>query len=803
MKQKFNVQGMHCAACVTHVKKAVENTAGVKSVDVSLMTQSMLVQYDEAKTTYDEIINSVINAGYDASLFEKKSFLNDTHLLAKKVWISISLLIVLMYISMADMLHLPLPYLSNHENMFAMILLQFSLTMGIVWCHKTYFINGSKALWNRSFNMDCLITIGTSAAILYSCYYAAQAILFPTMHINLHDYLYFESAGTILTFIAIGKWLEEKSKNKTREALEKLLNMTPKTAFLVTGDELTEVALDTLKVDDIVLVKPGGMIPIDGIVIEGESLVDTSTLTGESLPVIKTIGDSVSQATMNQNGYLKVKATKINEETLFSQMVQMVESATMQRAPIAKLADKVAGVFVPIVIFIALLTFCYWMIKGDFHFAVNSAISVLVISCPCALGLATPVSIMVATGMGAQHGVLIKNGEVLEKLHKIDTVVLDKTGTITQGKPSVKECEIFIDEDLFKTIVYTLEKNSEHPLSKAMMHYCEGALVKTVQSFEAIGGKGVKGMIEATVYLIGNARLMQENNISLNKAQKYHDVSDTIVYVADEKDLIGVFVISDKIKQSSQQAISKMQAIGLDVWMLTGDHQATAKTIAEQVGIKNVVAEVLPQGKNEVINDLKNKGKNVAMVGDGINDAVALVCANVGIAVGNGSDIALDSGQIVLMHNDLMGVYDSYRLSKATIKNIKENLFWAFIYNIIGIPLAAGVFVNLLNVRLSPMFAAFAMSMSSLFVLSNALRLKRFKFERKNEKMNKVLHISNMNCQHCAQRIQDAFNKAEVPCVISLSEKNVIVTSELSDDALKAIVEKVGYQVDTISTLKN
>lgn len=770
MKERFDVTGMTCSACSSHVEKSVGKLTGVENVSVNLLTNSMQVEFDENKLDTAGIIKAVEDAGYGAEVKDghaksgtKTSGQSDSQEnnglsaveqnvknMKKRLIVSLIFWIPLMYVSMGHMiyqwLNIPMPpftmnFLHGNENAITYAFTQFLLLLPILIANHKYFKNGFKTLWHRSPNMDSLIAIGAGAAILYGIFaiyrigYAMGHGDMMVVHQYAHD-LYFESAGTILTLITIGKYLETKSKGKTSEAITKLLNLAPKTVTVVRdGVEQVVDAADVGK-GEIFLVKPGESVAVDGIVLEGKSSFDESAITGESIPVPKQEGDAIVSASMNKSGLIRAKATKVGEDTTIAQIIRLVEEASSSKAPIAKVADKIAGVFVPTVITIALITGVIWLISGaTFEFAMSTAIAVLVISCPCALGLATPVAIMVGTGKGAENGILIKSGDALETAHQIDTVVLDKTGTITQGKPVVTDIICAAGKNADKTqllqIAGSLEKGSEHPLAEAIVNYCvtNNISLEKVTDFNALFGKGIEGTVSGTHYYAGNEKMMEEKGISLSTEQKNQiqalaKQGRTPLLFADEKQFLGIVAVADVVKPTSKEAVQKFRDYGIHVIMLTGDNEVTAQAIKEQVGIDEVIAGVLPTQKEEKISALKQAGHKVAMIGDGVNDAPALASADVGIAIGAGTDVAIESADIVLMKNDLLDAVGAVKLSKAVIRNIKENLFWAFFYNSIGIPLAAGVLYPLFQIKLNPMFGAAAMSLSSVCVVSNALRLR-------------------------------------------------------------------------------
>lgn len=742
---------MTCAACSAAVERAVGQLPGVNSVNVNLLANNMVVEYDEGVLGPASIMAAVSHAGYAASPSTAKqtpaqtaqSSSIDTEIahMKQRVIISLSFMVVLMYVAMGHMVGLPVPsFLLGSENAGIMALVQLLLTVPVVYVNRQYFRNGFKTLWRRSPNMDALIAIGSGAAVAYGVF-ALFRIVYGLGHGDLdlvarysHD-LYFESASMILALITLGKFLEARSKGRTSDAIAKLMDLAPKTATVIRNGAEMEISVTELVVGDIIVIRPGQSIPVDGVIVEGSSAIDESALTGESIPVSKTVGDQVISATLNKAGSFKFQATRIGEDTTLAQIIRLVEEAGASKAPIAKLADRISAVFVPVVIGIALVAFAVWLILGyPFEFALTTAVAVLVISCPCALGLATPVAIMVGTGQGALHGILIKSAEALETAHSLDTVVLDKTGTITQGQPAVTDVIPKSDlapQELLR-IAASLERPSEHPLAEAIVAKAEEEALELVevQDFLAVPGRGIRAQLEGTTYLAGNLAFMRENRIDLGefaaKADELAEQGKTPMYFADTERVLGVIAAADPVKPTSQQAISELQALGLEVIMLTGDNRRTAEAIRRQLQLRSVLSEVLPEDKEREIRRLQEQGKAVAMVGDGINDAPALARADVGIAIGAGTDVALESADIVLVKNDLRDVVTAIKLSKATLRNIKQNLFWAFFYNSLGIPLAAGLFYPLLGWRLSPMYAAAAMSLSSIFVVTNALRLRKF-----------------------------------------------------------------------------
>ncbi|MGB4588818.1 MAG: heavy metal translocating P-type ATPase [Clostridiaceae bacterium] len=752
MEQKFDITGMTCSACSTTVEKSVKKLQGIDKVTVSLLTNTMTVGYDGAEASPDTIISAVKRAGYGASL---KTKAKDNKAVAKvnpieeelkemkvRLIVSFIFLIPLLYIAMAHMFNYALPmWLHGPENAMTFAFLQMLLSIPIAYVNRKYYQMGFKTLWHRAPNMDSLIAIGSGAAFLYGIY-AIFRIGYGLGHGDMelvHRFstdLYFEAGGTILALITLGKFLETRSKGKTSEAITKLMDLAPKTAMVYRDGIELEIAIEEVVINDIVIVRPGQSIPVDGKIIEGSSSVDQSALTGESIPVEKNVGDKVIAATINKTGYFKFKAEKVGDDTTLAQIIQLVEDANSTKAPIAKLADKISGVFVPVVIVLSILTTILWMVSGQsFEFALAMGITVLVISCPCALGLATPVAIMVGTGKGAQNGILVKSAEALETLHSINTVVLDKTGTITEGKPVVTDIITngnLTEADLIQ-IGASIEKPSEHPLADAIVEKAKimNLPLKEIEAFNSISGMGIEATIDGIAYIAGNLALMRDKNIDIASFSAYSDKlaneGKTPLYFANHEKVIGIIAVADVVKENSRKAIDLFKSMGIDVVMLTGDNKRTAEAIRRELNIDRVVAEVLPQDKEREIREIQETGKKVAMIGDGINDAPALSRADVGVAIGAGTDIAIESADIVLMKSDLLDAVTAVQLSRATIKNIKENLFWAFFYNILGIPVAAGLFYTAFGLKLNPMIAAAAMSLSSVFVVTNALRLKFFK----------------------------------------------------------------------------
>ena len=823
MKQKYDVMGMTCSACSAHVDKAVRHLDGVQDVNVNLLSNCMVVDYDENKVNDAMIQKAVEDAGYKAALEtqsvqaqKQEETVDDKK---KSLILSFVFLIPLFYISMGHMMGAPLPsFLVGESNMMVFSLTQLFLTLPVMYINRGYFQRGFKSLWHRSPNMDTLIAMGSLAAAIYSIY-AIFMMGYDLGHGQIHQahqymmQLYFESAAMILTLISLGKYLESRSKKKTTEAIEKLIHLMPSVATILKDGQEKEVAIEDVQVGDIVVVKSGQSIPLDGVIIDGQTSIDESMITGESLPVDKTVNDRVIGATMNVEGYIQVQVTHTSQEATLSQIIELVEEASSSKAPIAKLADRISGIFVPIVIVISLVTFILWMTLGQqtFHFALTCAIAVLVISCPCALGLATPTAIMVGTGKGAQLGILIKSAENLELLSKAQNIILDKTGTITQGKPQVTQIEaLHMSEDELLTLAASIENSSQHPLAKAIVAYAKEKKIslQKVEQFEMLSGKGLKGWIHGKMILSGNQRLMKEHDIDLSPvealAQQLSNHGKTPLYYAYDGQIIGLIVVSDVLKQTSAKAIEQLKAMGLSVYMLTGDNRLTANAIGKELGIQ-VIAEVLPQDKEKHIRDLQAQNQRVIMVGDGINDAPALMRADVGIAMTSGTDIAMDSADIVLMKNDLLDVVNAIELSHAVLKNIKENLFWAFFYNVIGIPIAAGLFYPFFGWLLDPMFGAAAMSLSSVFVVSNALRLRFFKPKYQNQirkqevnQMEKKMNIEGMMCPHCQKHVSQALNSIEgVKATVDLENHCAYLQldHDIEESLLVKAVEDAGYSV--------
>ncbi len=840
--EQYTVTGMSCAACAARVEKAVSGVEGVTSCSVSLLTNSMGV---EGTAEQEKILEAVRNAGYRAEPKKRNDapsvpsssageLLKDkeTPLLKKRLIASLGFLIVLMYVSMGHMMWgWPLPPFFDNNHV-AMGLLQLLLTVVIMVINQKFFISGYKSLWRRSPNMDTLVALGSTAAFGYSTF-ALFAMTDAQVKGNaeavmsyMHEF-YFESAAMILTLITLGKMLEARSKGKTTNALKGLMKLAPKTATLLRDGKEITVPIEQVAKGDTFVVRPGESIPVDGTVLEGNSAVDESTLTGESIPADKGAGSAVSAGTLNQSGFLRCEATRVGEDTTLSQIIQMVSDAAATKAPIAKVADKVSGVFVPAVIALAVITVIAWLIAGQsVGFSLARGISVLVISCPCALGLATPVAIMVGNGMGAKNGILFKTAVSLEKAGKTQIVALDKTGTITRGEPRVTDLHPVngVSEQELLSVAYALEKKSEHPLARAIHQKAEeeGLKVEEVKQFRALPGNGLTALLGNTLLLGGSYKFISEQiPISAEMKEKSERLSEegkTPLFFARSGTLCGIIAVADTLKEDSPGAIKELRNMGIHVVMLTGDNERTAKAIGKKAGVDEVIAGVLPDGKEQVIRDLQQKGQ-VMMVGDGINDAPALTRADIGMAIGAGADVAIDAADVVLMKSRLLDVPAAIRLSRTTLRNIHENLFWAFIYNIIGIPLAAGVFIHLLGWQLNPMFAAAAMSLSSFCVVTNALRLNFFRMydskrdrqrknklktvmEKETKTMKKTLKIEGMMCGHCEMHTKNALEALEGVAKAEVSYKTgtavVTLEKEISDDVLRQTVAGQGYQVTEI-----
>lgn len=850
--EKYNISGMSCSACSARIEKSVAKLEGIKKINVNLLTNSMQVDYDETLLTSDKIIQTVIHTGYGASIANAKkasvekqessatavSTKNETQQIKYRLITSLIFLIPIMYIAMHHMFFewfgLPVPtwiagIFHGPENALTFSFAQFLLVLPILYLNRKYFQNGFRNLFQGFPNMDSLVAIGAGASVVFGIF-SIFRIGWGLGHenwnlvINYSSNLYFESAGMIITLITLGKFLESKSKGKTSEAIEKLINIVPKQATILKNNQEIIIPIDSLKVGDEVIVRPGESIPVDGIISTGNTSIDESAITGESIPVEKQIGDTVISATLNKNGSIHFIAQKVGADTTINQIIQLVDEASSSKAPIAKLADKISGIFVPVVITIAIIVTCIWLFMGSsIEFAFSIGIAILVISCPCALGLATPVAIMVGTGKGAENGILIKSGEALETAHTIDTVVIDKTGTITEGHPVVTNClPINMDSKTLLAIAAGLEKNSEHPLAKAIIKYTDSQNIipYIFDNFKASFGQGVQGIYNNNIYYAGNTSFMEKQGINSSfvssKLNQLADEGKTPLLFACEKNIIGILAVADIEKPTSARAISLFKKMNISVVMLTGDNKRTAEALRKRLQIPQVIAEVLPQDKEKQIAILQSQGHKVAMIGDGINDAPALARANLGIAIGAGTDIAIDSADAVLMRNDLLDAVTTVRLSKAVIKNIKENLFWAFFYNIIGIPLAAGLLYPTFGIKLSPMIGAAAMSMSSVCVVLNALRLRFFKTDHINQNVSRetffqiqkkeedsmmktTLKIKGMMCTHCQKHVQEALQAIDGVVTVTVDlERNkaeVVSTREITTAEFEKSITDAGYEL--------
>lgn len=859
-RNRFDVAGMSCSACVANVEKAVMKLPGMQHAEVNLLAHSLVAEYDESRVSPQDITEAVAKAGYTASLLQehgKKALAEpvspdpvraELAAMKRRLWVSVFFLVPLLYVSMGDMVGLPLPdFLTGVENGISFALTQFLLCLPVVMVNHRFFSAGFRAFLHRAPNMDSLIALGSSAALVYgvvALYRIGWALGngHPAIAQHyLHD-LYFESAAVILTLIALGRTLEAISKGKTGDAIAALLNLTPRLALVLRDGVEQEIRIEEVQVGDRLAVKPGTRVPVDGVILEGKSAVDESALTGESLPVEKEPGDTVTGATLNTSGYFIMRAERVGDDTVLSQIIALVEEAGASKAPIAQLADRISGVFVPVVIGLALAAFAVWLLMGQtLEFALARAISVLIISCPCALGLATPVAIMVGTGRGAREGVLYRNAQTLETFSRIDTIVLDKTGTVTEGRPRLMDVIAFgMTEEALLALAAGLESRSEHPLAQAIVEEAANRRLVPVpvSHFEALSGLGLQGMTAEGPCVAGNERLMRQLGIDLAVAQdmpsRLADEGKTLLYFARDGRLAGILVMADLPRSTSRAAVAAMKARGLQVIMLTGDHAATGEAIRKMVGIDRVIAEVMPQEKDETIRQLMEDGRKVAMVGDGMNDAPALARADVGVAIGAGTDVAVESADVVLMKSDIADTVTAYDLSRATLRTIRMNLFWAFFYNMMGIPVAAGLFYPVFGLTLNPMIAAAAMSLSSVFVVVNALRLNLFQksplpdmplleknglitpsgnlapapliSERKKMNMSstgetKVLHIEGMNCGHCKASVEKALNalpgvKAEVD--LGKKEARVISDGKVSGEQMTQAVTDAGFKVKDV-----
>ena len=854
MNQKFDVTGMSCAACSAAVERSVRRVPGVSDVNVNLLTGSMTVDYDGNATGSAEIIGAVEHAGYGAAVHgaaaAARPMDRELQSMKRRLTVSILFLIPILYLAMGHMAGAPLPgWLEGQANVLSFAFTQLLLTLPILYVNRKYYQVGFRTLLHGSPNMDSLIAIGSAAAVLYGIF-AIFRIGYglghgmPELVMRYSMDLYFESAATILTLITVGKYLETRSKGKTSQALQKLMDLAPRTATVVRDGKEARVPVEQVAVDDIVAVRPGESVPVDGVIVEGGSSVDQSALTGESIPVEKQKGDEVIAATINRTGYFRFRASKVGNDTTLSQIIALVDEASSSKAPIARLADRVSGVFVPVVILIAVVAAAAWLIAGrPFEFALSIGIAVLVISCPCALGLATPVAIMVGTGKAAGNGILIKSAEALETAHTVKTVVLDKTGTITEGRPRVADIlpAPGVEAKRLLAVAAAVEKPSEHPLAEAILRRArdEGMMPEKAADFTAVSGRGVPATVAGRRCAAGNPAFMAQQGIDTagleTAAHRLAEDGKTPLFFAEDGKMLGIIAAADVVKPTSREAMRQFRAMGIDVVMLTGDNKRTAEAIRRQLGIDRAVAEVMPQDKEREVRSIQQGGRRVAMIGDGINDAPALARADVGIAIGAGTDIAIESADIVLMKSDLLDAVTAIRLSRATIRNIKQNLFWAFFYNSIGIPLAAGVFYPLLGWKLSPMFGAAAMSLSSVCVVSNALRLRFFKpaaaagkptngFAEKSgmprdndpanaaetakgecDTMKKVISIQGMSCEHCKTHVEQALNAIDgVKAKVDLKKNEAVVdlSKDVSDQILKDAVANAGYKAVSVSEKK-
>lgn len=834
-KERYAVTGMTCSACSAHVQKAVAAVPGVHSVQVNLLQNNMTVEFEEAETTPETIFATVKKAGYGAAPLSESGMaaapaggtpIVSAHAERNRLIWSIVFLIPLFYIGMGHMINIfPLPsVLKGHSSMMLIALIELVLVTPILFLNRKYFIKGTTTLLHGAPTMDTLIALGSAVSFCYSLY-ATFAIAYDMGQMDMdaaHSHmnqLYYESAGMILTLISLGKFLEARSKAKTTDAISSLVKLTPQTALVRRNGVEQEIPTASIQVGDTILVKTGAAIPADGTVISGQGSVDESALTGESLPVEKQVGDRILSATTCRSGYLEYRAEQVGADTTLSQIIRLVEEAGSSKAPIARLADKISGVFVPIVISIAIVTLIVWLLTGNpFSMALKAAVSVLVISCPCALGLATPTAIMVGTGQGAKNGILIKSAESLETAHSVKAVVLDKTGTLTEGVPTVMDVlpEEGVSAETLLSVAYALEQPSEHPLAAAIVTYCkqQNIPLQPAEQFAQTAGQGVSGICNGMHCFGGNQKMMEVHHISLPSTEKqeaFAKAGKTPLYFAVDGKLLGTLTAADPIRQTSRTAVAEFQRMGLDVILLTGDNRLTAEAIAQQAGITHVIADVLPQDKAMQVKQLQADGKKTAMIGDGINDAPALTQADVGIAIGAGTDAAIDSADIVLMRNDLQDAVTAIQLSRATIRNIKENLFWAFIYNLIGIPIAAGVFYPIFGWEMNPMIGAAAMSFSSVFVVSNALRLRRFRPFGKsaNKKADTtpvangeiVIQIKGMMCEHCVAAVTKALQSVSgvTEMRVVLSENRAYCKGTPTDAELRTAIQNAGYQVKKIT----
>jgi len=835
LQKKYTIEGMTCTACALSIEKQVNKLEGVESVAVNYATEQMQVIYNESIRTHD-LITAVDKAGYKAidatTSFQSKTSGSTTNHLGKRLFYSLLFTLPIFYLTMGAMIGLPIPsFLTGTQNLLFMAFVQLLLTVPIMIIGAKFYKVGFRTLLKGSPNMDSLIAVGTSAAFIYGIFVIFQLIYGfaytqPTVLTQYGHDLYFESVAVIITLITLGKFLEARAKSKTSAAIEALIALTPDEAILLVDGVEKIVSIDRLIVGDSIVVKPGGRIPVDGRITKGHSTLDESMLTGESFPVEKSIGDKVTAGTINHTGYLHFKATSVGEDTTLAKIIEMVENAQGTKAPIAKLADTISTYFVPAVLIISGATFIIWLLLGkDFEFAFRIGVSILVISCPCALGLATPTAIMVGTGRGAKYGTLIKSSASLELMHKVDTVIFDKTGTLTNGEVVVTNIIAFKDETILLSLAAAVEQFSEHPLSQAIMMYVKQHAIPypNATNFKAVVGHGVTGTVDAYKIILGNELLLSNHHIdTASHKETLHAFAaqgKTPILVAYDNQLQGMIVLADTIKEDAIKGVTQLQAMGIHVVMLTGDHQVTAKAIGEEIGVNQIYAEVLPREKADIVTTLQADHHIVMMVGDGINDAVALVNADVGLAIGNGTDVAIESADVILMKNKIMDVVTAIQLSRSTILNIKQNLFWAFIYNIIGIPIAAGLLYTSLGLLLNPMIAAAAMSFSSVSVVLNALRLRNFKpkeleiptknsetilaeTKKREVTMKKILTIEGMTCMHCVARVEKTLKKIDTvySVNVNLDTKRAVIesTDTLDNEYLRQAIAKQDYQVTHI-----
>lgn len=821
MNAKFKVEGMTCSSCQATIQKHVSKMNGVSNVNVNLLTNSMTLNYDQNVVKVENIISLVSSLGYKAFIDDKKNKEKKDYTLIKLI-VSFVLLLILMYIGMGHMLNIPLPpFLEGHDNSLYFALSQLILVIPILVIYRNYFISGYKKLFHRAPNMDSLIALGATASLIYGIY--AIIMIGYGLNTNNHDIvstyhsnLYFESAGMILTLVSLGKYFEKLSKKRTTKSITALMNLLPSTALVEKDNRQIIVPVEDVSIGDILIVKKGDQIPLDGVVVEGTCSINQANITGESIPVYKKVNDEVYSSTIVNAGFIKVKATKTNQNSTINMIVKLVEEASNSKAPISKLADKISGIFVPIIMSISLITWIInFIVSRNFELSFNFAISVLVIACPCSLGLATPVAIMVGTGKGAENGLLIKNAEILERAHQIKTIVIDKTGTITKGEPSVVFSNL--KEDSLIDVIYSFENQSEHPLAKAMVNFAKEKNAKTldIKSYQSIDGLGLGGTINEDQYLIGNYRVFYKdvkfNSFNKDEIENLKNSGSNPIFIVKNDELMGYLLIKDQIKESSKRAISILQNMGIKVVMLTGDNHEIANNIANEVGIKEVYSEVLPKDKQTIMNTFKTDKKSlVAMVGDGVNDALALTSSDLGIAIGSGSDVALESSDIVLLRNDLLDLVNVIKLSKRTLNTIKGNLFWAFFYNCIGVVLASGLFYYSFGIKLNPMIGSLAMSFSSVFVVLNALTINFFKvnkssieekenidnkLEEKNMEKEICINVEGMMCAHCKKRVEDVcLSQANVISAEASLEKNNLIIKYQNQINVDELIKKINEQ---------